>query len=210
MAREIIHLEDFQHGFEREVNGIKLSSGLVFEPYVPTDEVLVDLSRISGMARVARLSAVSFARRTDSRDSIIAGVDSVSSDGTATVTSAKTASKQKRSTTEQEEFIAPYILKMPATVKLNLGHEDLDKKPLRDPNNWARVLDLGIKNGIKDAGLTWLSMSRGRRLFYGGIMLTSLGLDDDITQQDFFRYSIYGNLLPIFWAGASLLSLRNN
>jgi hypothetical protein len=147
MGRQTITLDNFDE-FRGEVNGVLMAANLPMEPYVPSDEIHVDLGRIATAARIGHLRLVLFERYSE-QDSISAGVDSVGDDGSATAAFSASATRAPRINAESLTPGEPTFHKGGGGIRINLGHSDLDEANLREAEPWAKHLDASIREGMR-------------------------------------------------------------
>lgn len=150
MGRHSITLDNFAD-FHGEVNGVEITSILPLEPYVPSDEIAIDLGRVSRAARFGHLNSLTFRRYTE-QFTVTPGVDSMSEEGSATAsfsaTNAGTSPRGDSSVDPKKTFVFD---KGSGTVKINLGHEDLNDVNLREAKPWASYLDTAISEGLRSS-----------------------------------------------------------
>jgi hypothetical protein len=139
--------------FQGEIGGIEIASALPLEPYIPGDEININLGRIARAASAAHLGSVEFGRYTRTKDQISPDVANVHDDGSATASLAATASRSPR--TEPSVHI-PGLVELwnegDASIKINFGHPDLDDAKVREAKPWAQLIDKAISEGLRWAG----------------------------------------------------------
>ncbi len=169
MSKETITLDNFAD-FHGEVHGVEIKSNLPLEPYVPSSEINVHLGRIGRAAHFGHLGSLAF-RRYSEQDSITPGVDSVSEDGSATASFSASASKAPRIDPAVNIHSSPLFNKGSGTVKINLGHEDLNDINLREAKLWANYLDTTMGESIRACSNRKLLSSKTQRAIFASLYL---------------------------------------
>ena len=151
MSKTAIDLENFAewHG---SVDGVEMEAHLSLPSYIPAADIHVDLGRIARIGRTARFERISFSLYDESQDTS-ASVSGINADGSAVATAVKVArATRARGTVGRWYIRGDQFQKGEAHVRINASHPDMDDQVLRDPEPWAKLLDKGVRDGLKKAG----------------------------------------------------------
>jgi hypothetical protein len=149
VRKGIITLDNFAdwHG---EVGGVEIDSNLPFEPYVPAEAIDVHLGRIARAARMSHLNYLAIGAHAESSFSM-PGVASVDRDGSATMAMSDSTDRTPRGRSAAE-YVAPFMFnKGRGDISINFAQDDFEGN-LRDPSLWAKVMDLSIRDQLREAG----------------------------------------------------------
>jgi hypothetical protein len=161
MGRHSITLDNFTD-FHGVVNGVEILSTLPLEPYVPSDEIDINLGRIARAARIGHLNSLTFSRYSE-QTSVTPGVDSLGEDGSATASFSANASTPPRADSSLDRGNPSLYKKGQGTIKINLGHEDLNEVNLREAKPWAQYLDIATSEGLRACSNRKLLSGKGYR-----------------------------------------------
>ncbi len=146
MSKETITLDNFTD-FYGEVNGVEIACNLPVEEYVPSSDIHINLGRIARAAKIGRLETVLFERYSES-DSMSPGVNSVSEDGSATVSFSSSATRTPRIRYGTDRSHGLWNKGM-GLIKINFAHDDLNDVNLREAKPWAEYLNTSMRKGLE-------------------------------------------------------------
>ncbi|HVV25527.1 MAG TPA: hypothetical protein VHC21_00635 [Candidatus Saccharimonadales bacterium] len=206
MGKNTITLDNFS-AFHGEVHGVEIQSNLLFEPYVPTTEIDVNLDRIARAARIGHLGSVAIRRFSESSMHTVPAVVNLHDNGTATATRAAVSSRSKKIDYSLDTNSLVMSTKGNASIKINFGHEDVDDMQLREPEAWAQFLDSRIRAGLYGSAQKKFLSNLGYRLqVIGGIVLISGGFAIGNIEVGAVAYGAIaaGDLLTMSWKSKHL------
>lgn len=170
MSKETVTLDNFAdwHG---EVHGVEIKSALPLESYVPSGDINIHLGRIARAARFGHLGSVTFTGYSE-RSFTAPGVSTLNEDGSATAAFSAVAIRAPRGRSDVNT-VAPFMFNRgTANVKINFDQEGIAGN-FRDPNLWAGILDLSIKEELRASSQKKLLNPKGARLA-GGMLSIAL------------------------------------
>lgn len=165
-------------------NGVEISCGQILPPYAEPDRIYLDLGRTARIARVGRLESVNimpFSQREEVISPDISGFHDYSNETTASAAGTASKTKTRRSLSNIREDDIDSFARVNATIQINTAHPDIENKSARDPIVWAHGIDLGLREGLRNASRKHMVNNRDFFDYTIGGMWAAL-LTKDITQ----------------------------
>lgn len=161
MSSGTVSLAEFSN-LNGEVSGVEIDSSLPIPPYVPSEDIEVNLERVARAAKIGHLSNINIGA-THKTDEMQVSIGEAYQDGTASPSFTGTLSATSSLANAIVDTSShPQFSRAESSVSINFGHSDFDDADLRDPKVWAKHLDAALRSGLREASLKKLANGKLR------------------------------------------------